>query len=531
MSDRGSERRGRHSSVAGAPAEEVLQDLVGQFADPYAFVRELVQNSLDAGAMGIDVDMSWDQGLWIIEVVDDGEGMDRATIEGYLLTLFRSTKEEDRTKIGKFGIGFVSLFAMEPERVVVDTGRDGLWHRVIFDEQRAFTLIEQPDPFEGTTVRLEIRCDEVEASRRAELVRASAQRWCRFAESRIRVRRTVGGRDWHTLHAEVAFPDAPVSIAVDEDGLQAALAPTRGAYGVFLGQGLVLWEGKTELLPGVQFIARSRLLEHTLTRDDVKRDEGFAHVTRRLREVATEALGEAVHAALAEAAVAGDVERCSAIGATLMPSAPWAWQRDRPLLPAVGRTPVRLSELGTWGRWIRRVVGAREAPLLVGQPDDPIAKALAGKGQIVLAGGPGDGHVNWVSLLLSRGVVDVRQHYIMPVRASHDGPLLDKVQHAAELLGHPVTVHAASFEEAGGSLKGRLAVLQQHPFEFTEISEGGESHDARHLLVDVGHPVVVAAASAPLEAAALLVAHAALASAGVATFVHPKLVTDALGAA
>ena len=41
--------------------------------------------------------------------------MDRATIEGYL-TLFRSTKEDDLTKIGKFGISFVSLFAMEPRR-------------------------------------------------------------------------------------------------------------------------------------------------------------------------------------------------------------------------------------------------------------------------------------------------------------------------------------------------------------------------------------------------------------------------------
>ena len=68
--------------------------------------------------------------------------MDRATIEGYLLTLFRSSKEQDLTKIGKFGIGFVSLFAVEPELVVVDTARDGVHHRVIFDSDYTYTLAE-----------------------------------------------------------------------------------------------------------------------------------------------------------------------------------------------------------------------------------------------------------------------------------------------------------------------------------------------------------------------------------------------------
>ena len=73
-------------------------------------MRELIQNSLDAGAARINVRMAWSDGELRIEVDDDGEGMDRATIEGYLLTLFRSTKEEDLTKIGKFGVGFVSVF-------------------------------------------------------------------------------------------------------------------------------------------------------------------------------------------------------------------------------------------------------------------------------------------------------------------------------------------------------------------------------------------------------------------------------------
>ena len=42
--------------------------------------------------------------------------MTRAIVEGPLLTLFESSKESDSTKIGKYGIGFVSVFAIEPDR-------------------------------------------------------------------------------------------------------------------------------------------------------------------------------------------------------------------------------------------------------------------------------------------------------------------------------------------------------------------------------------------------------------------------------
>ena len=45
-----------------------------------------------------------------IHVDDFGEGMDEAIIDAQLTRMFSSTKENDLTKIGKFGIGF--LFAM-----------------------------------------------------------------------------------------------------------------------------------------------------------------------------------------------------------------------------------------------------------------------------------------------------------------------------------------------------------------------------------------------------------------------------------
>ncbi|PCC66914.1 hypothetical protein SAMN02745121_00356 [Nannocystis exedens] len=40
--------------------------------------------------------------------------MDRRIIDTKLTRLFSSTKDDDRTKIGRSGVGFVSVFALQP---------------------------------------------------------------------------------------------------------------------------------------------------------------------------------------------------------------------------------------------------------------------------------------------------------------------------------------------------------------------------------------------------------------------------------
>jgi len=105
----------------------IVGDVIAQFADPYAFYRELIQNAIDAGSPEVSVELEYnhsDQRMHAI-VRDKGEGMTREIIENQLLVLFRSTKEKDRTKIGKFGIGFSSVLAPDPEVVVISTSRDG----------------------------------------------------------------------------------------------------------------------------------------------------------------------------------------------------------------------------------------------------------------------------------------------------------------------------------------------------------------------------------------------------------------------
>src|SRR5690554_8036960 len=72
--------------------------------------------------------------------------MDEHIIDTYLTQLFSSSKEDDLTKIGKFGIGFVSVFALNPRAVLVQTGRGGEYWEVLFHEDRTFnkTRLQMP---------------------------------------------------------------------------------------------------------------------------------------------------------------------------------------------------------------------------------------------------------------------------------------------------------------------------------------------------------------------------------------------------
>ena len=148
-------------TTSGVDTATVLQDLVNQFSDPMSFLRELIQNSIDAGSGEIDVRVEFapdkgggEKGLMTVFVDDFGEGMSRDIIETKLTRLFSSGKDDDYTKIGRFGIGFVSIFAIEPQAVCVDTGRGGEYWRVLFKQDRTFDLIRMDQPVEGTQIRI-----------------------------------------------------------------------------------------------------------------------------------------------------------------------------------------------------------------------------------------------------------------------------------------------------------------------------------------------------------------------------------------
>lgn len=260
--------------------DRTLEDLVNQFADPLSFFRELIQNSIDAGSREVEVVVEYDEegddGVAVIRVRDWGSGMTREIIEQRLTRLFSSAKDGDLTKIGKFGIGFVSVFAIAPEAVCVDTARDGDAWRVLFSADRSFELYRLDEPLEGTEVRIfkTMTRAEVDAFRgRAEAV---LRHWCRHVDIDLR----FDGRPI----AEPFDIDAPCRVRVD-DGFSNLVVghPWDGkpSFG-FYNSGLTLEEGASRFFDALTFKISSPHLEHTLTRDRIIEDERLHRVLETL---------------------------------------------------------------------------------------------------------------------------------------------------------------------------------------------------------------------------------------------------------
>lgn len=300
-----------------APTTGLVADMVRQFADVHAFVRELVQNGIDAGATTLDVRVERSSdGMASVTVTDDGCGMTMEVIEEALLVLFRSTKDTDATKIGKYGVGFMSVFAIEPTEVTVDTRRDGRALRVRLFPDHTYE-IEQAGQREGsgTSVTLWKPLPAEDFEPFWQKVAASLHRWCRHAE--IPITLTVhdeGAR----IPERSARADSPfdvravlsvrqrwddMEIVVGPIAVSGALSPSGSGedetspFAGFYNRGLTLHETTMALRDGLSHVrvkVNSSRLCHTLSRDDVRRDQAFHLALSRAERLASVDLRAAV---------------------------------------------------------------------------------------------------------------------------------------------------------------------------------------------------------------------------------------------
>lgn len=263
-------------------AGAALETLVHQFSDPLSFYRELIQNALDAGSVRVDVRLFQEGAATVVEVADQGEGMTAEILDTKLTRLFSSGKEGDLTRIGKFGIGFVSVFALGPKAVVVDTSRDGENWRVVFRQDRTFARMASEEALEGTRVRLYLEPPPENLEARS---RQAIRFWCRHARGEIRFQ--------GELLNEPFDVDSPCKVRRSRPGLELVAgyaADGRGLIGFHNG-GLTLLESADQhAFPGVLVKVDSRYLEHTLTRDGIVQDEHFARLMDEVRSLVTDEL-------------------------------------------------------------------------------------------------------------------------------------------------------------------------------------------------------------------------------------------------
>jgi len=486
------------SATAQAFVHEALAGLVHQFADPMACFRELVQNAVDAGSAEIDIRFEHVDGRLVIHVDDFGEGMDRSIIDTKLTRLFSSSKEGDRTKIGRFGIGFVSVFALDPEVICVDTSRSGEHWRVIFKPDRSFTLVTRSEPVDGTKIAIYKTMAASEAAAFTKRAREVIAFWCRHVPAEIRVDGASVSRPFGldlpcTISAEVGDARIVAGYAVADDSSIS-----------YYNRGLTLLEERPGPFPGVHVKLWSPELEHTMTRDNVLRDEGYERVVERARAQVEGPLRARLLVVLAEQAQATALHRRGDVADATMvhllrhihagddlPRAAWS-------APIVRCHHAGLVDLTT----LRKAAKARR--VYWADTASPLTQALHERGDLVIAA-EGEPHPAAMQPALTPNVCTLPE-----LLAGHTTPLVHTVLCTslpvadpphwarlrpllatllAEVGPRPRAIAAGELRYPGSAVAQRVAIAQDDIGAVTAL-DALELAAGQRLIVHVGHPAV-----------------------------------------
>lgn len=275
--------------------DETLSNLIEQFSDVFCFYRELIQNSLDAGTNRVDVYLEYippekesKSGVIKIHVDDYGEGMNREIIDGQLTRLFSSSKENDLTKIGKFGIGFVSVFAIKPDAVIIDTSRDGEDWRIIFNADKKFERFKRDYPVDGTKITILKSGNEKFYKHFLEKSKETVVFWCKHSEAEIYYQNELINEPFDIKSEKKIVKKSETAEIV------AAYTTDANPFFGFYNQGLTLLEGKKEFFPQTAFKIKSKHIEHTMTRDNVREDESYWKAMEALNNIVKNELPESL---------------------------------------------------------------------------------------------------------------------------------------------------------------------------------------------------------------------------------------------
>ncbi|TVQ86773.1 MAG: hypothetical protein EA397_19620 [Deltaproteobacteria bacterium] len=398
-------------------ADRALENLVHQFARPMDALRELVQNALDSGSPRVDVRIGAaplpqdaSKALITLGIHDTGEGMDEQIIDTRLTRLFASDKAGDLTRIGRFGIGFSSIFALEPLAVLVQTGRLGESWELLFYPDRGFDKVRLDEPLTGTriTLFLKKRVDEIEPF--LHEVRETLIHWCGYSDRPIRffdqtrpsTSPSTASDDpfqigdpeesYELLNRPFALPDALSTYEVQTARAHLLVGVSEQPHITFLGGGLTLATSErhevlgpyADSLRGLSLIVRADGLEQTLTRCGVMHTTHFADVMDEVVEAAGTFRAQLLTEVSEASELGGDLSRWFSPLRYLVRAAPGrgeAWRQicSIPLFPGHDRLISALE--------LERQRG-RAGGLLLHPGDGPLADALDAEGYVQVRATP-----------------------------------------------------------------------------------------------------------------------------------------------
>lgn len=512
---------------------DTLENLIRQFSQELCFYRELIQNAIDAGSPRVDVECVYEaaQGLAVARVIDYGEGMDRRVIDTQLTRLFSSSKEDDFTKIGKFGIGFVSVFAVKPEAVVVDTGKAGEHWRVLFKPDCSFERIALDTPVDGTRVEVYMKMSQGKFRDLFERSRETVSYWCRHAEAEVFF-------DGEPVNEPFAIA-GPVQARRDDHGtvVVAAISRDEEPFFGFYNQGITLLEGKASHFAGVAFKIKSRYLEHTLSRDNVKQDPQYQKAMGIVADVVRKELLTAFIEALSQAPDAASVSALYAEGRRMFEPLWEDHAADAAFLPQHGGPRLSLRELREAARSTARQLKAIGCEARFEGGAEIAGKRLRADGRSVLLAAPTPSSLTAVLIREGFTVLAISsQNRLAEALATHGLPVIpvtflaaptavptEALDAALPRLGTDTLALLAScgidvtscgyarFDDEGAPISTWPFLLQARPGPLmvaqraAALEEDGlpatpiwtvralrmlKRSDDRHLVLNVGHPLV-----------------------------------------
>ncbi len=459
--------------------DDALDELVNQFSDPLSFLRELVQNAIDAGSHEVEITTAYEpknggDGVAVISLCDWGGGMTREIIETKLTRLFSSNKDGDRTKIGKFGIGFVSVFAIEPAVVCVDTARDGEAWRVLFDANRTFRLVRLDEPIEGTRVRVYKPMPQADFEAFSQDVRRTVQYWCKHAKCDIHV-------DGESIAVPFGFED-PCSVDCDDGYSRVAVCHPldRSTFLGLYNGGLTLVERSHGPFEELAVRAWSPHLEHTLTRDAVIEDEGYARVLGAIEETVGGPLCLRAFERLHE-------EMLRPVPSPLrdhhLRCAAWHLRRGLSRKARLAVAPRAVAQRASGGPVSLDALlgGVPGEEVLLTRTPGPLSDAAEAAGHWVLRGAAGSADGQLLELIAGLRFFEVREleaswALALPLRDDAEHEQFDALGRAAQWVfceaGHKVSqVLFGHFDYPGSNLGGEVAISQREPFTLTPCSD------------------------------------------------------------
>ena len=201
----------REENIARYGWDTAVLDLLGQlYSERTHFIFELIQNAEDAGATELAFELFEDR----LELRHDGRPFTEADVRG-LCGVGQSGKSGDLTAIGKFGIGFKSVYAYTKSPRVHSAGE----HFRIENYVRPFPV--EPLPFAGTLFVFPFDHDTVPA--------AVAVREIAAALTAIQPRILLFLRSIGRLRVRGAgLPESVIERSVAADGSRRRVTVSRG---------------------------------------------------------------------------------------------------------------------------------------------------------------------------------------------------------------------------------------------------------------------------------------------------------------